>query len=458
MTQRDHRWITVALGGWIGEGPTLFHWRKKDQGFEWREYVRTTVLLRRKERRQRVHDVGAQAAGALKDAGKSGLKAGASGSSALVRGLGAAGLGLVAAAQRFWRWLVETGVPGLGRFGAARLAALRRGGEGIAPLLRPVLEPLRHERVVLALKVVAPLAMAAALWRATSFGLDTEVVVVGTVGLGAFALLALLGLTADDDAASRTGERLWLAGSLGAIGLSLAALMVPSDFYSGNASKGAAPQQARVAETEAPREAADASIVEGRGVALAGDRLRVSGKVLVLDGIEAPDAEQTCTKESGKTWRCGEEAREELGDILRKRRVRCEVTETLQSGLVKGRCLQDGKDVAAALVAKGSVFAEAGFFASYSSIESAAREARLGLWDGTQMRPSAWRDAVWAEAQAKAPGGCPIKARASSGAKTYVVPWSRDYDGVRIDQARGDRWFCSEDEAKSAGWKPRSRS
>lgn len=436
----------------------MFHWRKKDQGFEWREYVRTTVLLRRKERRQRVHDVGAQAAGALKDAGKSGLKAGATGSSTLVRGVGAAGSGLVSAAQRCWRWIVDAGVPGLGRVGARGLDALRRGGEGLAPLLRPLLAPLRHERVILALKIVAPLAMAAALWRASSFGLDTEVLVVGAVGLSAFALLALFGLTGDEDTVSSAGERLWLAGSLGAIGLSLAALMVPSGLMSGNASKVTAPQKARIAAPEAPREASDASIVEGRGVALAGDRLRVSGKVLVLDGIEAPDAEQTCTKESGTTWRCGQDAREDLGDTLRKRRVRCEITEALESGLVKGRCLQDGKDVAAALVEKGSVFAEAGFFASYSSIEAAAREARLGIWDGTPLRPSAWRDAVWAEAQAKAPGGCPIKARASSGSKTYVVPWSRDYDGVRIDLARGDRWFCSEDEAKSAGWKPRSRS
>ncbi len=36
----------------------------------------------------------------------------------------------------------------------------------------------------------------------------------------------------------------------------------------------------------------------------------------------------------------------------------------------------------------------------------------------------------------------------------YHMPWSPWYDRVRIDDSRGERWFCSEAEALAAGWRP----
>lgn len=38
--------------------------------------------------------------------------------------------------------------------------------------------------------------------------------------------------------------------------------------------------------------------------------------------------------------------------------------------------------------------------------------------------------------------------------RIYHVPSSRHYEETRIDPARGERWFCTEDEAKAAGWRP----
>jgi hypothetical protein len=34
------------------------------------------------------------------------------------------------------------------------------------------------------------------------------------------------------------------------------------------------------------------------------------------------------------------------------------------------------------------------------------------------------------------------------------MPWSPWYDRVKIDEAKGKRWFCTEAEALSAGWRP----
>ncbi|NEQ23709.1 MAG: cold shock domain-containing protein [Microcoleus sp. SIO2G3] len=50
--------------------------------------------------------------------------------------------------------------------------------------------------------------------------------------------------------------------------------------------------------------------------------------------------------------------------------------------------------------------------------------------------------------------GCSIKGNVSvaTGAKLYHVPGMEDYDSTTIDPARGERWFCSEQEAIANGW------
>ncbi len=37
--------------------------------------------------------------------------------------------------------------------------------------------------------------------------------------------------------------------------------------------------------------------------------------------------------------------------------------------------------------------------------------------------------------------------------RRYHRPGERDYEWVWISEARGERWFCSVDEAEAAGWR-----
>jgi hypothetical protein len=49
---------------------------------------------------------------------------------------------------------------------------------------------------------------------------------------------------------------------------------------------------------------------------------------------------------------------------------------------------------------------------------------------------------------------CVIKGNISmSGERIYHVPGQRYYDETRIKPAYGERWFCSEEEARAAGWR-----
>ena len=50
--------------------------------------------------------------------------------------------------------------------------------------------------------------------------------------------------------------------------------------------------------------------------------------------------------------------------------------------------------------------------------------------------------------------GCSIKGNISSnGEKIYHMPGQKYYDKTVIDESRGERWFCTEEDAASAGWR-----
>ena len=50
---------------------------------------------------------------------------------------------------------------------------------------------------------------------------------------------------------------------------------------------------------------------------------------------------------------------------------------------------------------------------------------------------------------------CHIKGNVSmnSGERIYHMPGQHDYDSTVIDPRSGERWFCSEAEARTAGWR-----
>ena len=66
------------------------------------------------------------------------------------------------------------------------------------------------------------------------------------------------------------------------------------------------------------------------------------------------------------------------------------------------------------------------------------------------------------EAQAagwRAPGAsCAIKGNiGEKGQRIYHVPGDSLYEKTAIDQTKGERWFCSEKDARAAGWRPSKR-
>ena len=88
----------------------------------------------------------------------------------------------------------------------------------------------------------------------------------------------------------------------------------------------------------------------------------------------------------------------------------------------------------------------------YESAEDHAAADKLGLWqDENPIPPWVWRKTG---EQAGAPEGCAIKGNINrKGEKIYHVPGRRSYGATKIDESKGERWFCTEEQALSAGWR-----
>ena len=99
---------------------------------------------------------------------------------------------------------------------------------------------------------------------------------------------------------------------------------------------------------------------------------------------------------------------------------------------------------------------------AYSSDQAAARIAKTGLWQGSFEAPWDYRAKQRARTTPSAMplvssatgSGCNIKGNISrSGERIYHLPGQAFYDETRISTSKGERWFCSEKEARAAGWR-----
>jgi len=61
--------------------------------------------------------------------------------------------------------------------------------------------------------------------------------------------------------------------------------------------------------------------------------------------------------------------------------------------------------------------------------------------------------ARYCTAEESTAGGCRIKGNVGSSGKVYHVPGSGAYDKTVITESKGERWFCTKEEARAAGWR-----
>ncbi len=199
--------------------------------------------------------------------------------------------------------------------------------------------------------------------------------------------------------------------------------------------------------------------LEGRARVIDGDTLVVAGETVRLHGIDAPESKQSCESAGGGRWACGRWASAELVDIVGRSELRCEGRERDRYGRLVAKCYLRGADIGEEMVLRGAAHAYRKYALDYVDAEKAAFIAARGLWQGDHLPPEAYRagQAPQPQPQPKPASGCAIKGNISKSGHIYHMPGQRDYAATRITEAKGERWFCSEAEARAAGWRAARR-
>ena len=222
--------------------------------------------------------------------------------------------------------------------------------------------------------------------------------------------------------------------------------------------------------------------IAGRATIVDGDSFEIGSVGVRLFGVDAPEGRQPCTRSNGSSWRCGEAAATELRRLVGAREVACARRDIDDYGRVVAVCRVGNLDLGGAMVRAGLAVAYRRYSDDYVDEEREAQAAHRGLWAGEFTRPEDWRrreaavrrrdersaapepplraseERRSAATSASRRDGCYIKGNINGdGEKIYHVPGSSSYRSTEIDSSRGERWFCTESEARRAGWRaPRS--
>jgi len=193
-----------------------------------------------------------------------------------------------------------------------------------------------------------------------------------------------------------------------------------------------------------------------------GDTFDIGGTRVRLHGVDAPEQAQLCGEGTAQVWSCGAWVTQEVRARYEGRAARCTALGQDGYGRTLARCDVDGADLGRTLVSDGLAFAFRRYSMEYDLDEKRAVVALRGLHREEIDRPSDYR-AGMRQAQAVAnsagaPEDCAIKGNISrKGERIFHAPGQEHYGATQISTAKGERWFCTEAEARAAGWRKARR-
>jgi endonuclease YncB( thermonuclease family) len=201
--------------------------------------------------------------------------------------------------------------------------------------------------------------------------------------------------------------------------------------------------------------------ISGRVEVTDGDSFEIGATRVRLFGVDAPEGRQSCTR-GGRDWACGNEAARKLKSLIGDRTVTCTKRDVDDYGRIVAVCRSGAADLGAEMARAGLAVAYRRYSNDYVDEENQARTARRGIWAGEFTSPEDYRHAEPPPPTRERPAppqraprdGCYIKGNINGdGERIYHVPGSPSYDDTRIDENKGERWFCTEVEARTAGWR-----
>lgn len=203
--------------------------------------------------------------------------------------------------------------------------------------------------------------------------------------------------------------------------------------------------------------AVQAADITGRVHVIDGDTIDVGETRVRLHGIDAPERGQPCTTLTGQHWACGDWVTQQVRDRFEGAAATCEVLDRDRYGRAVARCYVGGDDMAEVMVREGLVFAYRKYAMDYDLAEKQAFVEDRGIHGFVMQSPARYRETRTVGRLAPDPS-CQIKGNISaSGARIYHMPGQAFYARAGIREEQGERWFCSEAQARASGWRAAKR-
>lgn len=188
-----------------------------------------------------------------------------------------------------------------------------------------------------------------------------------------------------------------------------------------------------------------------------GDTLDVGSTRVRLFGIDAPERDQPCTTLQGQNWACGDWATRQVAERFAGKTAQCSLMDTDRYGRSVARCTVAGRDIGQDLVREGIAFAYLKYSDDYLAQEQAAEAAGRGIHGHVVESPARYRLTRIKGRDAPDPA-CRIKGNISKDSqRIYHLPGQAFYDKTSVNLKQGERWFCSEAQARASGWRKAQR-
>ena len=130
--------------------------------------------------------------------------------------------------------------------------------------------------------------------------------------------------------------------------------------------------------------------MQGKAKIIDGDTVHINNNKIRLHGIDAPEKNQTCTK-NNLIWNCGIESTKFLKQIIGDDIIKCKTNGKDKYNRFIGVCYKNKLDLNSKMVANGWAIAYRYYSNDYIKEEEVAKNKKIGIWSGEFIEPYLFR-------------------------------------------------------------------
>ncbi len=142
-------------------------------------------------------------------------------------------------------------------------------------------------------------------------------------------------------------------------------------------------------------------LIYGKAKVIDGDTIKINGKNIRLQGIDAPEMKQSCKDQNNSSYACGHVSKNFLEGLIKYtmetqslKKVYCYYSEIDRYKRILGECFvgpQKKNNLNKMMVISGNAVAYLRYSHKYAKEAVQAKLEKKGIWSGKFMTPENWR-------------------------------------------------------------------